>query len=283
MFDPGPDPKPTLRSSACRGSGPRPDAAIQGRGFTVGPVYIKVGFVAWRAVIRKLGPVGLLGLLWMAFPIVLGVLLVAKLGAVAEALHQYSPVSWPVWTVFMALAIGVGLLPVYANTFLCGWVFGWAGGCLSGVLSYLGAAAIGYYLSRRLSYDRVNAVIEESEGARRVRYALVHSSPRRTLVIVSLWRLAAAPFPLSNLVMASCGVPLGIYLRGTLFGLGPRVVVGTLIAATAARSGARDIQALVGSSQHPALVVLGLLASVLILVMIGNIAMRALRKVTSEQ
>lgn len=239
--------------------------------------------MAWRAVIRKLGPVGLLGLLWMAFPIVLGVVLVAKLGGVAEALHQYSPASWPVWTLFMAVAIGVGLLPVPTNTFLCGWVFGWAAGCTSAVLSYLGAATIGYYLSRRLSYDRVNAVIEESAGARQVRHALVHSNPRRTLVIVSLWRLAAAPFPLSNLLMASCGVPLGTYLRGTLFGLGPRVVVGTLIAATAARSGARDIQTLVRESQHPALVVLGLLASLLILGMIGRIALGALRKVTSEE
>lgn len=236
----------------------------------------------WRSVIRKLGPVGVLGVVWVAVPIVLGILMVAKLGMLAEILHANSPASWPVWTLLIAVTIGIGLLPVYANTFLCGWVFGWAAGCASGIISYLGAAAIGYYLSRRLSYGRVNAVIEDYEGARRVRHALVHSNPRRTLVIVSLWRLAAAPFPLSNLVMASCGVPIGIYLRGTLFGLGPRVVVGTLIAATAARSGARDLQTLVRDSQHPVLVLLGIAASLLILGMVGHVASSTLRKVTDE-
>jgi uncharacterized membrane protein YdjX (TVP38/TMEM64 family) len=232
---------------------------------------------------RKLGPLGLLGILWTAVPALGGLYLVARLGSVAEFLASAPTRAFPLWTAFMAICIGCGLLPVYSNTFLCGWVFGFGPGFVSAMLSYSVASVIGYLLARRVSYERVNAVIEEHDAARRVRHALLGEGSRRSLVIVTLFRLSGSPFPVTNLLLASCGVPLKTYLLGTLLGLAPRILVGTFVAATAARTGARDLQALVRDTNHPALLALGVLASLAALALIGHIARSALRRITVEQ
>jgi uncharacterized membrane protein YdjX (TVP38/TMEM64 family) len=235
------------------------------------------------ANLRKLGPVGLLALLWAILPALLGLYMVARLGTVAAFLSQADAgPAWFGWTAFISLAIGLGFLPVYANTFLCGWVFGWWLGCASAMLSYFAAAIIGFCLARSVAHSRVEPLIEAHEGARRVRQALLFEDRRKTLLIITLWRLSGSPFPLTNLAMASCGVPMSTYLLGTFFGLTPRVIFGTLIAATAAGTGARDIQSLVKESQHPALLLLGFLASLLVLAVIGQIARKALDRVTAE-
>jgi uncharacterized membrane protein YdjX (TVP38/TMEM64 family) len=229
---------------------------------------------------QKLGPVGLFGLLWVIIPTLCGFYLVSQLGPIAEYLGRNRAVSAPVWTMLMALCIGVGLLPAYSNTFLCGWVFGWIPGCVSAITSYLGAATLGYYLAHRLSYQRVNSLIQDHESVRRVRHALLYQHPRRAVVIAALFRLAGPPFPLTNLLMASCGVPLRVYLLGTLLGLGPRVVVGTLVAASAARTGARDIQMLARNSQHPILLVVGAIGFLLGLGLLAHFSRSALRQAT---
>src|SRR5262245_59537439 len=88
--------------------------------------------------LRKLGPVGLLGILWTVFPSLLGLVMVARLGSIVEFLGQHhGPAGGLGWTALMALCIGLGLLPVYSNTLLCGWVFGWWLGWLSAMTSYL--------------------------------------------------------------------------------------------------------------------------------------------------
>lgn len=234
--------------------------------------------------LRKLGPVGLLGILWAAIPSLLGLYMVARLGTIAEFLVRHHDAGGAAgWTALMALCIGLGLLPVYSNTLLCGWVYGWLLGGGLAMTSYFLAAIIGFYLAHGVSHARVNALIESHDGARRVRRALVFEDRRKTLLIVTLWRLSGSPFPLTNLAMASCGVPLGTYLLGTMCGLTPRVFIGTLMAGAVASTGARDIQSLVTESQHPALWVSGFIASMIVLGIIGQIARRALQRVTAER
>lgn len=237
----------------------------------------------WQELSRKLGPVGLLGLFWLVVPALLGLYMVARLAVVVELLAGADGKSILLFTALMGLVIGLGILPVYSNTVLCGWVFGLGIGCASALGSYLLAALIGYRLSYRLAYRRIHSTIEEHPSAQRVRHALVYDEKRRTFVIVLLWRLSGSPFPLTNFVMAGCGVPLGPYLLGTLAGLAPRVLIGTFIASTAAQSGAHDVQTLIRQSQHPLLLFIGALASLLFLGLIGHIARTALRRLAGVE
>jgi hypothetical protein len=128
----------------------------------------------------------------------------------------------------------------------------------------------------------VHTLIEEHEPASLLKRALLHSSPRRALLVVTLFRLAGFPFPFGTLVLTSLGVPLGRQLFAAVIGLLPRVGTATFIAATAARTGARDIQSLVRSSDRPVELFLGAALSLCVIAGLGAIARHTMRRVALQ-
>jgi uncharacterized membrane protein YdjX (TVP38/TMEM64 family) len=230
------------------------------------------------ASLKKLGPVWVLLALWLLCPLLTGPTLVAKLGAVSDFLLRQPLHGVPQWTALLTAIVGLGILPAYANTIVCGWVFGWGVGFGSAMTSYLLAACISYTVARRVSFQRSAAVIESSEQAQRVQLALLRSSRSRALLVVSLFRLTGFPFAAGTLVLTSCGVTLRQNLLGTLFGMTPRIFVGTLFSAHFARSGARDVQALLQKSDSPLALFLSALSGLAILGVIAQIGHSALQK-----
>ena len=115
----------------------------------------------------------MLAALWTAVPFSTGAYLVVQLGHIAETVAGYGSGGILLWTLCMALGVGVGLFPVYANSILCGWLFGWLPGLVSAMISYTLAAGICSRISRRLFGPRVEAVISGDPEARAVRDALL--------------------------------------------------------------------------------------------------------------
>ena len=230
---------------------------------------------------RALGPTGLLGLAWTGAPAVCGTLLLAGLGPVSEWLLYHKGVGLAVFTVVFVLGAGLGFLPTYAQSILGGWVFGLALGLPSALVGFGGGGLLGYHVARRVSKDRVEELIERNAKARAIRDALVGRGPLRTLLVVTLLRLPPnSPFALTNLVMASTGVPLPAFLAGTLLGMLPRTAVAVALAAAASSTGAEDIQTFV-RHRGPWLLVAGVVGGMAVLGVLGAIARRALRHVTA--
>lgn len=230
---------------------------------------------------RTLGPTGLLGFAWTAAPAVCGTLLLASLAPVSEWLLYHRPVGLALYTVVFVLGAGLGFLPTYAQSILGGWVFGVALGLPAALLGFTGGGWLGYATARRVSRDRVEALIERKPKARAIRDAFVGRGPFRTLLVVTLLRLPPnSPFALTNLVMATTGVPLPAFLGGTLLGMLPRTAVAVALAAAASSTGAEDIQTFV---QHrgPWLLAAGVVGGMAVLGALGVIARRALRRVTT--
>lgn len=230
----------------------------------------------------RLGAVWLFAGLWTAVPLLSGALLVAQLGSVAEAVVSYGSAGIVLWTFGMALGIGLGFLPVYANSILCGWLFGWLPGLSSAMLTYTLAAGIGSFVSRRLFGSRIDAVISAHPQARAVRESLFQSDGKRALLIVTLWRLTGAPFPASTLALSTCGTPRTAFFLGTFIGLLPGVAVSTLMAATAASTGARNLPEVLQRSPQPTLLVLGGIVALIAFSLISRMARRALRRATAR-
>jgi uncharacterized membrane protein YdjX (TVP38/TMEM64 family) len=231
---------------------------------------------------RALGPTGLLGLAWTAAPAVCGTLLLASLAPVSEWLLYHRPVGLALYTVVFVLGAGLGFLPTYAQSILGGWVFGVAAGLPAALLGFTGGGGLGYAVARRVSKDRVEALIERNEKARAIRDALVGRGPLRTFLVVVLLRLPPnSPFALTNLVMATTGVPLPAFLAGTLLGMVPRTAVAVSLAAAASATGAEDIQTFV-RHRGPLLLVAGVVGGVAVLGVLGAIARSALRRVTAR-
>ncbi len=231
-----------------------------------------------KELLAQLGPAWALLAFWLLCPLLTGPTLVARLGATADWLVGQPLHGVPQWTVAMGVVIGLGLLPAYANTILCGWVFGAALGFGSAMTSYLLAACLGHVIAKRVSFHRVDPLIDSSEQARQVRQALLHSSRGRALLIVSLFRLTGFPYPAGTLVLTSCGVSLRQNLLGAMGGTAPRIATGTLIASRFAATGARDIQALLHGSDSLLRLGLGLLLGLGLIGVIAQLSRRALNQ-----
>jgi uncharacterized membrane protein YdjX (TVP38/TMEM64 family) len=227
----------------------------------------------------RLGPLWLFAIAWTTIPLLTGAYLVVRLGYFAQAIVAYGSAGIVLWTLFMAISVGVGLLPVYANSILCGWLFGWLPGLSSAMVSYTLASGIGSFISRRLFGSRVEAFITAHPQARAIREALFRSDGKRALLIVTLVRLAGTPFPATTLALSTCGTPRPAFFLGTFLGLLPGVTISTLMASTAASTGARNLPDVIRRSTHPALLIVGLLGALGVFALISRMARRALQRV----
>ena len=124
-------------------------------------------------------------------------------------------------------------------------------------------------------YDRVVDVIRERPRWNAVHRALLDPAGGRALLVVTLLRVPpTSPFALANFVLAAGRVRLGAYALGTLIGIAPR----TALAVTAA-AGLEQLQFKTASST--AVVVAGIAATLVACVVLGWLANRELRRVTS--
>lgn len=228
----------------------------------------------------RLGPAGVLGVLWAFFPAVCGSFLLVYADKVGLWLRGHEANGPYIYTAGFILLSGLGLLPTYAVAILGGWAFGLAVGLPAALAGFFGGSLIGYGISRFASGDRVEKIIAEKPAWRAIRDALIGGSFLKTLAIVTLVRLPPnSPFALTNLVLASVRVPLLIYSLGTLLGMAPRTAVVLYIATLV-----RDMTAKDAAKQTPWwYYVIMAAASLLVLVVIGAIAKSALRRVTGGQ
>jgi uncharacterized membrane protein YdjX (TVP38/TMEM64 family) len=205
----------------------------------------------------------------------------ASLAPLSDWLLQHRSAGLALYTVAFVLGAGLGFLPTYAQSILGGWVFGLAAGLPAALVGFTGGGLLGYVVARRVSKDRVEALIERNPKARAIREALVGRGPWRTLLVVMLLRFPPnSPFALTNLVMAATGVPLPTFLAGTFLGMLPRTAVAVSLAAAAAATGAEDIQTFV-RHRGPWLLAFGIVGGMAVLGILGAIARRALDRVTA--
>lgn len=234
-----------------------------------------------KSLWRRLGPTGLLGLLWASAPAIAGFVLLAHLAAVSEWFVSLGGMALPTYIGLFMVSAGLGLLPTYAQAIMGGWVFGFAAGFPGAMAGFTGAAIIGYAVTRLISGDRVREVMDEHEKARLIRAALVDRGFWGELGIVTLVRIPPnSPFAITNLVMASCGVAKLPFTLGTLFGMAPRTgIVAFVASAAAASTGAEDIQAFVKEGLGPWVLIGGIAAMIIMLMVLAHIANKALAKV----
>ena len=228
----------------------------------------------------RLGPAGVLGVLWAVFPAVCGIVLLRYADTVGAWLRGHEANGPFIYAAGFIVLSGLGLLPTYAVAILGGWAFGLEVGLPAAMAGFVGGSLIGYGIARFASGDRVEKIIAENPSWRAIRDALVGGSPLRTLGIVTLLRLPPnSPFAITNLVLASVRVPVLLYGLGTLIGMAPRTAVVLYIATLV-----KDMTAKDAAKQTPWWYYLIMaVASLLVLAVIGAIAKAALRRVTGGE
>lgn len=221
---------------------------------------------------RRLGPATVLAALSAIGPL-LGTLVLWWYAEPIKAwLHAQGDAAIPLFVLGFTLTAGLALLPTYAQAGLAGWAFGFRDGFMATMSGVFGAALLGYIVARLASGERATRLIREHPRWQVVYQALLGGGMLKTLGIVTLLRLPPnSPFALCNLLLAATRVPWHTYLLGTVFGLGPRTA---LVCYTAARLSDPDVK------DDRLFWWAGIGITVVVLVVIGSIANRALGRFT---
>jgi len=233
---------------------------------------------------RKIGPAGILGLLWGTIPAASGFVLLWRLGDLSDWLKLNPSLGLAGYVAVFILSAGFGLLPTYSQAILGGWVFGFTNGFLAALVGFAGASVIGYFVASKVSEERVKKAIDERPKWAAVRHALVDGGFWKTLFLVALVRLPPnSPFALTNLVLTSTGVKLLPYVLGTVIGMIPRTGLAVFLAASAASTGAENIQTFVKQGKNGWVFAGSLVAFIVVLAVIGALANKAIEKVTTKK
>lgn len=230
------------------------------------------------AIVRRLGPAAALGVVAAIMPAVGGFVIVYYADTIGTWLRGHEASGLMLYAAAFALLAGLALLPTYAQSFLGGWAFAFEAAFPAALGGFFGGAWIGYEVARGASGDRVMKLIDEKPRWLAVRDALVGRGFWPTLGIVALLRMPPnSPFAVTNLVLASVRVRRLPFLLGTLIGMAPRTAAAVGIGSLAGGMAARDAM-----KQKPEwwMFVIAVGALLMVIVVIGSIARRAIDRVT---
>lgn len=228
----------------------------------------------WGAA-KRLGPAGPLALLSGALPPLGGTVVILMIPVIAPWLRDHGYLGPPL-AVLLGAALGATMiLPMYSFMAVCGWAFGPVVGVGTALCGVVLGALLNYAWARLVCRDRVTQLIEEKPKWAVVYRELIHASPGRALLLATLIRIPPGfPFALTNFLMAAVRVPLKTVLLAAFFGSIPRTVV---VAVTAAKLSSLSEQQKLG----PWTIGLAVAGTVLSLVVISRLAMRALARATA--
>jgi uncharacterized membrane protein YdjX (TVP38/TMEM64 family) len=175
----------------------------------------------------------------------------------------------------IGLLLGISFVPTYTSAILAGWAFGfWVGWPLA-LATLTVASLLARMLGTWVARDRVMAIIREKPSLYAVHQALLGAPTGKTALVVTLLRVSPmSPFALTNFAFSAAQVPLGAYLFGTVVGLAPR----TALAAYAAAGVEQLMFKQVGDRTT---VIVGIAVTVVAFGIVGFLAKRALRGLTS--
>lgn len=223
----------------------------------------------------ELGALGPAALFVVAAPFAGALVLIATSDSWLDPLRGAAPISGGL--LFIAAAVplcALSLIPTHAASLTAGLVFGAIGGSLV-ALACVVLAAAGCHLLLEGSFGRRGErLLERRPRARAVHGALVRSGEGRAASLVALVRLSPVmPFAGTNLLCATAGVGARPFVLGSAVGLAPRVIIVAV-----AGAGLSELDLTTPTDGRWALI--GALATLLALVLVGRIARQALRRAT---
>ncbi|MCK4340506.1 MAG: TVP38/TMEM64 family protein [Phycisphaerae bacterium] len=227
----------------------------------------------FSTLFRRLGPAGPLAVVSATLPALGGLVLLGMLTSIEPHLKAYREVGLVLYVLGFALLAGLAILPTYAQSVLGGWVYKFPLGFPAALGGVLGGALIGYGVGLRAAGDRVLRLIDEQPKWKAVYEALLGSGFWKTLLIITLVRLNS-PFALTNFVLAATRANPFAYVLGTVLGLSPRTAAAVFIAA-----GLKELTFERGG--HKWLWITGIVVTLIVIVIIGQIANNAVAKVTA--
>ncbi|MFV0387384.1 MAG: TVP38/TMEM64 family protein [Pyrinomonadaceae bacterium] len=193
---------------------------------------------------------------------------------VSPWLAAHKTLGIPIFIACVSVFSGVAILPTSIVALSSGWSFGFLFGLLTMLLSIAGAVTFSFFLARRLGGKQFESFYEKKPKLNAIHQAILFGKPLKVIFIVMLLRLSPAmPFAMTNFMLAASGISLGSFLLGTLLGYLPRMAAMVFV-------GASLTQIDVNNLDKSWLVLLGIVATLLVIVVIALISKKALNNLT---
>lgn len=232
------------------------------------------GWTKFKIFFRRLGPAGPLAVVISTFPPIGGFVLIGLLSRIAPWMRTHWTEALIIYVAGFAFLAAMAVLPTYACAILGGWTFGFWVGFPAGMVAFCSAALIAYLVSAMAAGDRILQIIREHPRWEAVRAALLGCGFWKAFWIITLLRLPpTSPFAAANFVLGTTRAPLAAYLLGTFVGMAPRTAVAVWAAAHASTL---DFK----SSGQTWLWIAGVIVTVAVVAIIGNLANKAIKRVT---
>jgi uncharacterized membrane protein YdjX (TVP38/TMEM64 family) len=227
-------------------------------------------------MMKRLGASGPVAIVLSFWPPLGGFVLLAFLTALGPWLRAHGAMGMIVYVAVAGVLMGVSFVPTYSCAIIAGWAFGFMAGLPLALVAITVASLIAYVIGRWISRDRVMEVIRERPRWNAIHRALLRGDNVETVAVVTLMRIPpAAPFALANFVLAAARVPLFAYTVGSFLGVIPRTAMATFAAAKLEQLRFKNVS-------DNWMVVAGIVATVLVCIILGVLANRALRQLTDE-
>lgn len=177
--------------------------------------------------------------------------------------------GYVVYIVVYALCI-VAFVPASILTLGAGAIFGFVGGTIVVIIGATIGATLAFLLARTVMRKRVEAMTAKSAKFRALDRAIASEGTK----IVFLCRLAVVfPFTYINYAFGLTAIPLGRYVVATFFGIVP-ATAAFVFASSAATSAATTST----SSITKIVYIAGGVVAVIVSILIGRIATRAIKR-----
>lgn len=231
---------------------------------------------ATPGLVRRLGAAGPVAIVLSFWPPLGGFILLASLTSLGPWLRAHGAEGMLIYFLFTGVLMGISFVPTYSCAILAGWAFGFAVGWPLAMVTITAASLLAYAIGRWIARDRVLEVIREKPSWDAIYRSLLGKKSGRTTLVVTLLRVPpTSPFALANFVLAATRVPLLEYTVGTLVGVAPRTALATFAAAGLEQLRFKNVA-------ETWTVVAGIVATLLVCIILGMLAKRALNELTAQ-
>ena len=183
--------------------------------------------------------------------------------------------SIPIFLLATMLLAGLSLIPTHAASLVAGMLYGALWGPAYAIGAIMLASLLSFFVTARLVGDRaMNSLCQRPKAFEIYRELLKHDR-FRSIFIIALVRLSPImPFAGTNVLLAAAKVRLFEFVIGSLIGLTPRIVI---VAIAGAGLTSLDLKA----SSHQGLFVVGILATIAAIIILGSVAKKVLKRVVN--
>ena len=226
--------------------------------------------------LKELGNLTPIAFITTFLPIPGGLVLLAFAVPLSDWLRTNWEIGMPLYLLGVLIFCGLALLTTNIIGVIGGWAFSFDLGIAVLITGVVGAALISFLIHSRIVGDRLPQIFDSHPKAKAIYEALVGQGVWRTTLIIFLIRMSPAmPFALTNFLMASARVPLKAFVVGTFFGMLPRSSAVVFVGSGLSELNFSDME-------NSWLLIFGIAATIISVMVIGNISRRALEHLTEK-